>query len=147
MARKGIIQTKASLRGVGKVQRKMMRQGKQGINAFRAGMYAEALHLIDEVVLQTPDDKSGLRNSHFVTHPGPMGEVRIGFGAKYAAWMEYVGSLSSSKVSEKQRRAAFAAMREGKWKRSVVGFAPGFFRQTIRKLRSGQVARIKKTEK
>jgi hypothetical protein len=59
--------------------------------------------------------------------------------------MEYVGSLSSSKVSEKQRRAAFAAMREGKWKRSVVGFAPGFFRQTIRKLRSGQVARIKKT--
>lgn len=135
---------KAQVRGLKQVQRNMMKLGNQGAKAFRGAVYAEGLYIMDKAAPNVPKATGRLANSHFVSWPDFTGKVVIGFGAIYAAAVEY--GLKLVNASRRQQRAAFANMRETGWTKSAVG-GPGFFRNAINSTRGGRVARIAKTAK
>jgi hypothetical protein len=133
---------KARTKGLGKVHRRMLRLGKQGENAFRGAMYAEGLHIINKAVEKAPVVTGRLRNSHWVSLPDKMGRLTIGFAVVYAAAVEF--GLRLTRVSAQQRKAAWANMRKGGWRKSTVG-GPVYFRGAIQETRTGRINRIAKT--
>lgn len=135
---KGGVQVK----GLQQVRRNMKKLGQQGEAAFKGAMYAEGLHIMDKAVEKAPAVTGRLRNSHWVSHPGLLGEITIGFATVYAAAVEY--GLKLINASRRQQKAAFANMRESGWRKSKVG-GPGFFRGAIAQTAAGRVGRVAKT--
>ena len=138
------MKARARVKGIKTVQRNMAKLGEQGVDAFRGAVYAEGLSIIDEAVQNVPKVTGRLSNSHWVSHPSKSGKVTIGFATKYAAAVEF--GLRLIKVAREQQKAAFAAMRKSRWRKSKVG-GPYYFRNAIYSHKGGSVNRIARTAK
>lgn len=138
------MRVRAKVRGLNRVRQQFERQGRRGTQAFRGAMYAEGLHIVGKATENAPAVTGRLRNSHFATVPDRRGGLTIGFGAKYAAAVEY--GLRLINAARRQQKAAFASMRESGWRKSRVG-GPAFFRRALGETNSGRVRRIAETAK